>query len=59
MKYQEVMNLILDYGNAKQEIGIMIGHTAVDYAALLAECDRKQTILNQICDVILQLTKKS
>lgn len=59
MKYQEVMDLILDYGNAKQKIGIMIGHTVVDDAAIRAECDRKQTILGQICDVIFQLTKKS
>lgn len=60
MKYQEVMDLILDYGKAKQEIGIMIGHTVVvDDAAFQAECNHKQTVLDQICDVILQLTKKA
>lgn len=59
MNYEEVMDLILNYGEAKQKIGIMIGRNGVDGTAFQAECGRKQIILDQICEVIFQLTKKA
>jgi len=56
-KYNEVMELILNYGDAKLNIGLAI---ASDFCSeeKMAVLDKEKTaILDKICDAIIELTK--
>jgi hypothetical protein len=59
MDYREIMDLILKYGADKQKLGLMICKTPFSAAEYQDLEDHKQIILNQICDVILKLTKEA
>jgi len=56
-KFTEVMNLILDYGHIKLEVGKLIKSDSYKFDKFM-ELEYKKTItLDQICDAILELTK--
>ena len=59
MNYMEIMDLILDYGEAKQEIGMMICKGPFSADEFQEKEDQKQVALDKICDVILKLTTEA
>lgn len=59
MNYREIMELIIKYGSDKQKLGMMICEEHFSAAEYQDLEDHKQVILNQICDVILKLTKEA
>lgn len=59
MDYWEIMELILKYGADKQKLGMMICKTTFNAAEYQDLEDHKQVVLDQICDVILKLTKEA
>jgi len=55
MSYQEVMDLILDYGSIKFDIGAAVANSEES----ADKEEQKDEVLSRICEVILSLTKEA
>lgn len=55
-KYNEVMKLILDYGQVKMNMGLELHSDHFSAEKVNKLDDEKKILLDQICDAIIELT---